>query len=162
MKIEKLPTEKRITTTPFTASKKIYVKGKLHNIVVAMREIEVSSGVSSKTGKENLKDKIAVYDTSGPYTDPTISTDVKKGLAPIREKWIMERGDVEQLKDFSSAYGNQRMNDASLDSLRFEHLRKPVKAKKGMNVSQMHYAKKGIITPEMEYIAIRENQMIEE
>jgi len=162
MKTEKLPNETSLTTTPFPASKKIYVKGKLHNISVAMREIEVSSGVSSKTGKEVPKDKIAVYDTSGPYTDPNISIDLKKGLTPLREKWIKERGDVEQLNGFTSVYGNQRMNDASLDSLRFEHLRKPLKAKKGMNVSQMHYAKKGIITPEMEYIAIRENQMIDE
>ncbi len=162
MKTEKLPSEKSITTTPFPGSKKIYVKGKLHNISVAMREIEVSIGVASKNGKEIKKEKLAVYDTSGPYTDPNIFIDVKKGLAPIREKWIMERGDVEQLKDFSSAYGNERMNDASLDSLRFEHLRKPLKAKESANVSQMHYAKKGIITPEMEYIAIRENQMIDE
>jgi len=162
MKTEKLPTEKSITATPFPGSKKIYVKGKLHNIEVAMREIEVSSGVSSKFEKEVKKEKLAVYDTSGPFTDPNISIDVKKGLAPIREKWIMERGDVEHLKDFSSAYGNQRMNDKSLDSLRFEHLRKPLKAKTGSNVSQMHYAKKGIITTEMEYIAIRENQMIDE
>ena len=113
-KEEKLPTEKSITTTPFPGSKKIYVKGKLHNIEVAMREIEVSSGVASKFGKEPKKEKLAVYDTSGPFTDPNISIDLKKGLAPIREKWIMERGDVEQLKDFSSAYGNQRMNDKSL------------------------------------------------
>src|ERR1035437_6078132 len=115
MKTEKLPNEKSITTTPFPASKKIYVKGKLHNISVAMREIEVSSGVSSKSGKETSKDKIAVYDTSGPYTDPKISIDLKKGLTPLREKWIMERGDVEQLNGFTSVYGNQRMNDASLD-----------------------------------------------
>jgi phosphomethylpyrimidine synthase len=164
-KEEKLPTEKSISTTPFTGSKKIYVKGKLHNIEVAMREIEVSNGVASKNFSKvpNLgKVQLAVYDTSGPYTDPNINIDVKKGLAPIREKWILERGDVEQLKDFSSAYGNLRMNDKSLDSLRFEHLRKPLKAKAGANVSQMHYAKKGIITPEMEYIAIRENQMIDE
>ena len=157
-KNEKLPTEKSITTTPFPASQKIYVKGKLHNIEVAMREIEVSNGIASKNGKGITKEKLAVYDTSGPFTDPNIFIDVKKGLAPLREKWIMERGDVEQLNDFSSEYGNQRMNDASLDSLRFEHIRKPLKAKPGSNVSQMHYAKKGIITPEMEYIAIRENQ----
>jgi phosphomethylpyrimidine synthase len=161
-KTEKLPTEKSITTTPFSGSKKIYVKGQLHNIFVAMREIEISSGVSSKNIKESKKEKLPIYDTSGPYTDTNISIDVKKGLAPIREKWILERGDVDQLKDFSSAYGNQRMNDKSLDSLRFEHLRKPLKAKTGCNVSQMFYAKNGIITPEMEYIAIRENQMIDE
>ncbi|TAL61668.1 MAG: phosphomethylpyrimidine synthase ThiC [Bacteroidetes bacterium] len=169
-KTEKLPTEKSITTTPFSGSKKIYVKGKLHNIEVAMREITISEGIVKKNGAvaplsprrgvggEAKGVRLPVYDTSGPYTDPNTSIDVKKGLAPLREKWILERGDVEQLKDFSSAYGNQRMNDNSLDSLRFEHLRKPLKAKVGANVSQMHYAKKGIITPEMEYIAIRENQ----
>jgi len=168
MKTEKLPTEKSITTAPFTGSKKIYVKGKLHNISVAMREISISNGISKKNGaappspSERAGVRLAVYDTSGPFTDPNIAIDVKKGLAPLREKWIMDRGDVEQLKDFSSAYGNQRMNDKSLDSLRFEHLRKPLKAKAGMNVSQMYYAKTGIITPEMEYIAIRENQMINE
>ena len=169
MKKEKLPSEKSITTTPFPASKKIYVKGKLHNIKVAMREISISNGIPKKNEAvtplsfgEGLGVRLTVYDTSGPYTDPNIFIDVKKGLAPIREKWILQRGDVDQLKGFSSAYGNQRMNDASLDSLRFEHLRKPLKAKAGCNVSQMYYAKKGIITPEMEYIAIRENQMIDE
>ena len=161
-KTEKLPTEKSITTTPFPKSKKIYVDGKIHTeIKVAMREIEVSKGVTTKIGNPGTE-RISVYDTSGPYTDPNISVDVKKGIAPIREKWILQRGDVEQMSDFSSAYGRQRMNDKSLDALRFEHLRKPLKAKAGCNVSQMYYAKKGIITPEMEYIAIRENQMIDE
>ena len=168
MKTEKLPNEKSITTTPFPKSKKIYVDGKLHKIKVAMREIQVSDGVSRKPtpslGEREMGGEVTlpVYDTSGPYTDPNISIDVKKGLAPIREKWILERGDVEQLKDFSSAYGRQRMNDESLNELRFEHLRKPLRAKNGCNVSQMYYAKNGIITPEMEYIAIRENQMIDD
>ncbi len=157
-KTEKLPSEKSITTTPFPKSQKIFVNGKIHpEIKVAMREIEVSKGVATKLGNSSTE-KISVYDTSGPYTDPNIVIDVKRGIAPIREKWIMEREDVTQLEDFSSVYGRQRMNDSSLDALRFEHLRKPLKAKNGMNVSQMHYAKKGIITAEMEYIAIRENQ----
>jgi len=161
-KTEKLPSKESITTTPFPASKKIYVKGKIHPVEVAMREIEVSRGIVSKNEKEIKKEKLAVYDTSGPYTDPNIRIDVRKGLSPVREEWIRKRGDVEQMPDFSSAYGRQRMNDKSLDTFRFEHLRLPLKAKHGCNVSQMHYAKKGIITPEMEYIAIRENQMIDE
>jgi phosphomethylpyrimidine synthase len=169
-KAEKLPTVQSITTGTFPASKKIYVKGKMHDIKVAMREITTSSGISGKgtgaspvlDGKGLTGEVITVYDTSGPYTDPNIQIDVKKGLAPTREKWILGRGDVEQLKKSSSVYGNQRMNDPSLDVLRFEHIRKPLKAKAGCNVSQMHYARKGIITHEMEYIAIRENQRINE
>ncbi len=162
MKTEKLPTEKSITTTPFQKSKKIYVSGKLHpEIKVAMREIEVSKGLASKINS-GATEKISVYDTSGPYTDPSQQIDVHIGIDRIREKWIMDRKDVEPLNEFSSEYCRKRMSDASLDALRFEHIKKPLKAKNGSNVSQMHYAKKGIITAEMEYIAIRENQMINE
>jgi phosphomethylpyrimidine synthase len=103
-----------------------------------------------------------VYDTSGPFTDPNIEIDLTKGIDRIRQEWILQRGDVEELSDVSSAYGKQRLEDESLTELRFEHLKKPLRAKAGANVSQMHYAKKGIITPEMEYIAIRENQRIDE
>ena len=159
MKTEKLPSEKTITTAPFPASNKIYIDGKIHpQIKVAMREIEVANGVASKNSKIVKKEKLIVYDTSGPYTDPATSIDVKKGLSALREKWILERNDTEQLNDFSSDYCKKRMQNHDLDSLRFEHLRKPLRAKAGKNVSQMYYAKKGIITPEMEYIAIRENQ----
>jgi phosphomethylpyrimidine synthase len=136
------------------------VKGELHDITVAMREIKLSP--TKFNGKEIENPSVTVYDTSGPFTDPNIDIDVKKGLPKIREKWILDRGDVEQLDGMSSAYGNERLKDKELDALRFVKIEKPLRAKKGANVSQMYYAKKGIITPEMEYIAIRENQKIEQ
>src|ERR1035437_7864560 len=158
-KTELLPTDKSISTTPFPNSKKIFVKGKLHNIEVAMREITLSDTTSQ--GKPAVKNPpVVVYDTSGPYTDKNVTIDVLKGLPRLREKWILERGDVEQLTDISSEYGHERLLKTEIDHLRFQHIKKPLRAKAGMNVSQMHYAKKGIVTPEMEYIAIRENQKI--
>jgi phosphomethylpyrimidine synthase len=158
-KQDTIPTEKAITREPFPASKKIYVKGNMHDIKVAMREISLSD--TKINGKSVPNQSVVVYDTSGPYTDPNIQIDVKKGLEPLREKWILERGDVEQLPEISSEYGKERLYNSELNHLRFEHLKKPLRAKAGHNVSQMHYAKKGIITPEMEYIAIRENQRME-
>lgn len=156
-KNETIPGKDTITTDPFPASKKIYVKGNLHNIEVAMREISLSE--TKVKGKESISNgSIVVYDTSGPYTDTSVDIDVKKGLPRLRENWIKERGDVEQLPDISSSYGRVRAEDKNLDTLRFGHIQKPYKAKSGRNVSQMYYAKQGIITPEMEYIAIRENQ----
>jgi len=101
---------------------------------------------------------VVVYDTSGPYTDPTISIDIRNGLPALRTGWIMERGDVEQLDGPTSEFGHQRLVDPELSEMRFNLHRKPLRAKAGQNVSQMHYARKGIITPEMEFIAIRENQ----
>jgi phosphomethylpyrimidine synthase len=162
MKKDKKPSESVISCEPFPASKKIYVKGKLHNIHVAMREITLSDTQDKFNGKTEKNAPVIVYDTSGPYTDPSISIDIKKGLPKLRQEWILGRGDVEELSSISSAYGKERLNDSSLNELRFEHLKNPLKAKKGANVSQLHYARKGIITPEMEYIAIRENQRIEE
>ncbi len=159
-KQEQLPSEKSISTTPFPNSKKIYVPGKIHDIKVAMREIYVSD--TQLNGKKIPNEPVTVYDASGPYTDPNITIDVKKGLAPLREKWILERNDVDQLEEISSEYGRERLYNSELDHLRFEHLKKPLKAKPGHNVTQLHYAKKGIITPEMEYIAIRENHRIDE
>ncbi|AXT56985.1 MULTISPECIES: phosphomethylpyrimidine synthase ThiC [Aquimarina] len=157
------PQEGKITTTPFPSSKKIYVNGNIHpKIKVAMREIELSDTVDSMTRKKTPNESVVVYDTSGPYTDPSKEINVHEGIERIREQWILDRGDVEELDNFSSEYCNQRLNDASLDHLRFNHLRKPKRAKAGKNVSQMYYAKQGIITPEMEYVAIRENQKIEE
>src|SRR2546422_10316337 len=97
-----------------------------------------------------------IYDTSGPYTDPAAGIDIRRGLAPLRQEWIIGRGDVETLSEVSSEYGRLRLADRKLDALRFAHLRKPLRAKPGCNVTQMHYARKGIITPEMEFIAIRE------
>lgn len=160
-KKEKKPTEEIISRKPLTSSKKVYVEGKLHSIKVAMREI-ILSETKLANGKTEVNHPVAVYDTSGAYTDPQILIDIKKGLPRLREQWILDRKDVEQLGSVSSDYGKERLKDATLNNLRFEHLHKPYRAKKGANVSQMHYAKKGIITPEMEYIAIRENQRIDE
>ena len=164
MKQDKIPTDSKspsgdlgVTTHPFPNSKKVYVKGELNNINVAMREISLSdTKVNGKTLHKNPP--VTVYDTSGPYTDTNIQIDVKKGIPRLREKWIMERGDIERLFEFSSEYGRKRMEDENLDALRFEHIKMPLKAKEGRSVTQLHYARMGIITPEMEYIAIRENQ----
>jgi len=156
-KSEKKSEQKTISTGAITGSKKIYVEGKLHNIKVAMREITLSP---TKLANGNVEHNapVTVYDTGGAFTDGSITIDIKKGLPRIREQWILDRGDVEQLDSVSSDFGKDRRDDTSLNTLRFEHIKKPLKAKNGHNVSQLYYAKKGIITPEMEYIAIRENQ----
>jgi len=161
MKEEKLPSATSISRAPFPASKKVFVKGELHNIKVAMREISLTDsnlpGIGGVT--ENTKNPpVTVYDTSGPYTDPEQDIDVHRGLARLREQWIFDRQDVELLSDISSGFGKERLLNSDLDFLRFEHTKKPLRAKKGANVSQMYYAKRGIVTPEMEYVAIRENQ----
>jgi len=157
------PKQDGITRNPFPSSRKIYVKGEIHpQINVAMREILLSDTTDSLTGKKRPNEPVTVYDTSGPYTDPNKEINVHAGIERIREQWILDRGDVEQLDGFSSKYCNERLNDTSLDHMRFTHLKKPMRAKKGANVSQMSYAKRGIITPEMEYVAIRENQRIDE
>ncbi|NND77979.1 MAG: phosphomethylpyrimidine synthase ThiC [Flavobacteriales bacterium] len=161
MKKEIVPSsESKITRDPFPASRKIYVKGELSGVNVPMREISLTD--TKLNGKIEPNKPVIVYDTSGPYTDSNIEIDIKKGLPKMRETWIKERGDVEELDAVSSTYGRERLNDTSLDFMRFEHLRKPLKAKSGKNVTQMHYARKGIITPEMEFVAIRENQKREE
>jgi phosphomethylpyrimidine synthase len=150
-----------ISTTPFPGSKKIYIEGTLHkDLRVAMREISLQP-TKLTGGKAEENASVVVYDTSGPYTDENITIDVRKGLPRLREQWIEERNDVERLNDVSSIFGWQRKEDASLRALRFEHISKPLRAKPGANVTQLHYAKKGIVTPEMEYIAIRENQCID-
>ncbi|MDX5420134.1 MAG: phosphomethylpyrimidine synthase ThiC, partial [Hymenobacteraceae bacterium] len=162
MKKEKIPQQQTITRTPFPASKKIYVKGQLHDISVAMREISLTdTKIFSSEGQVEKNASVTVYDTSGPYTDPNIEIDLKQGLPALRKDWILNREDVEQLDGVTSQYGKQRLANNSLDYLRFQHLSKPLRAKEGQNVTQLHYAKKGIITPEMEYIAIRENQRID-
>ncbi|MDN3705716.1 phosphomethylpyrimidine synthase ThiC [Myroides ceti] len=149
-----------ISRTPFPNSKKIYVAGTLYPIKVAMREISLHDTKLSNGGI--LKNPpVTVYDTSGAYTDTEIHIDVKKGLPRIREQWILDRNDVEILENITSDYGKERLNNPDLSHLRFEYQHKPKRAIAGKNVSQLHYAKKGIITPEMEYIAIRENQQIE-
>lgn len=164
MKKDTAPTTGKISTGTFPGSKKIFVAGKLHNVQVAMREIAVTPTHTRSFGVEELipNPSVTVYDTSGPYTDPNATIDITKGLPRLREEWIKQRNDVEELSRFTSEYSNQRLEDKKLDELRFEHIKKPYRAKTGANVSQMHYARKGIITPEMEYIAIRENQRIDE
>ena len=152
-----------ITRNPFPNSKKIYVKGELYpQIKVAMREIALSDTIDSMTKKKTPNESVTVYDTSGAYTDPNKQINIHNGLERIREQWILDRGDVEELEEFTSEYCIERLNDTNLDHLRFNLKNKPKRAKKGKNVTQLHYAKKGIITPEMEYIAIRENQRIDE
>ncbi len=137
-------------------SRKIYVEGSRPDLKVPMREISQSDTPAEMGAEKNPP--IYVYDTSGPYTDPAVKIDIRSGLAPLREKWITERDDTEWLPDLTSAYGRGRAADPKLAELRFNLKRHPRRAKAGMNVSQMHYARQGIITPEMEYIAIRENQ----
>ncbi|MDX5444824.1 MAG: phosphomethylpyrimidine synthase ThiC [Zoogloeaceae bacterium] len=141
---------------PLPNSRKIYVEGSRPDIRVPMREI-TQSDTSESMGFER-NPPVYVYDCSGPYTDPTARIDIRSGLPALRQAWIEERGDTEQLADLSSEFGRMRAADKSLDELRFPDLhRHPRRAKAGANVSQMHYARRGIITPEMEYVAIREN-----
>ncbi|MDC8105764.1 phosphomethylpyrimidine synthase ThiC [Chryseobacterium sp. PTM-20240506] len=150
-----------ITRSPFPNSKKIYVEGSIHPIKVAMREILLSPTKLSNGTLEN-NPPVTVYDTSGPYTDENSQIDIQKGLPRIREQWILERGDVKILDGISSEYGKARLADPKLDELRFSYNHKPKVALEGKEVTQLYYAKQGIITPEMEYIAIRENQRIEQ
>ncbi|MBD3669295.1 MAG: phosphomethylpyrimidine synthase ThiC [Gammaproteobacteria bacterium] len=145
---------------PFTASKKIYIEGSRPDIRVPMREIEQTPTHTDNGLEQNPP--ITVYDTSGPYTDPSVEIDLLNGLPDVRAKWIEERGDTEQLSGPSSEFGQARESDPELAHLRFDHIRAPRKAKPGRNVSQMHYARQGIITPEMEYVAIRENNRLQE
>ncbi len=147
-------------TRPFTGSRKIYVQGSRPDIQVPMREI-IQDDTETNDGIEK-NPPIPVYDTSGIYTDPEADIDLLKGLPALRDNWIIEREDTQQLNGPSSDYGTQRQNDPQLANLRFEHIRAPRKAISGKNVSQMHYARQGIITPEMEYVAIRENTKLQE
>lgn len=145
---------------PFPNSKKIYVSGSRADIRVPMREIACSDTLSSAGTETNAA--ITVYDTSGPYTDPAATVDIRAGLPAVRQSWLEERDDTELLSLPTSLYGRQRLTDDDLSHLRFQHQRSPRRAKPGRNVTQMHYARKGIITPEMEYIAIRENLRLRE
>ena len=149
-----LSTVNKAFIEPLPNSRKTFVTGSRVDIKVPMREIKLTDTIGDLAEKN---DPVHVYDTSGPYTDPTKSINFRNGIEQHRRKWIEERGDTETLDSFSSSYCNKRLNDKSLDDLRFEHIIKPRCAKSGRNVTQMHYAKQGIITPEMEFIAIREN-----
>ena len=151
---------KNVADQSFPNSKKVYVQGEIHDIRVGMREISLSDTLVSGQKESAVYEKnqpLCVYDTSGFYTDDSIEIDVHKGIPRLRDNWIEARGDVEFLSGKSSNYSQQRLADEGLDHIRFEHLPKVRKAEAGKNVTQMHYARQGIITPEMEYIAIREN-----
>ncbi len=147
-------------TGPFPNSRKIYVAGGHPGVRVPMREI--SQDVTHAFDGDEENPPIYVYDTSGPYTDPTAAIDLLKGLPPLRDPWIEGRGDTEKLSGPSSRFGQNRQSDPELAHLRFEHIRTPRRAKAGANVTQMHYARQGIITPEMEFVAIRENMKLDE
>ncbi|ASD68269.1 phosphomethylpyrimidine synthase ThiC [Pseudoalteromonas piscicida] len=145
---------------PFPNSHKVYVEGEQAGVRVGMREITLSDSFVGGTEENPVfesNDPIRVYDTSGPYTDPEVPVDVRAGLPKFREQWIVERDDTEMLESVTSQFSQQRMADEGLDHIRFEHLPKIRRAKAGKNVTQMHYARQGIVTPEMEYVAIREN-----
>ncbi|WP_080777100.1 phosphomethylpyrimidine synthase ThiC [Chryseobacterium phocaeense] len=150
-----------ITCSPFPNARKIYIEGKIHPVSVAMREIQLSP---TKLTNGTLEDNppVTIYDTSGPYTDENASIDIMKGLPRIREQWILGRKDVDILAGITSEYGKARLADARLDELRFAYDHKPKVAKEDHEITQLYYAKQGIITHEMEYVAIRENQRIEQ
>ncbi|MFZ0788451.1 MAG: phosphomethylpyrimidine synthase ThiC, partial [Chromatiaceae bacterium] len=145
---------------PFPSSRKVYVEGSRADIRVPMREVTLSPTHTSTGVEENPP--VYVYDTSGPYTDPAVRIDLMAGLPEVRSAWIEERGDTVRLDGPSSEFGRRRQGDPALGQLRFEHLRTPRRAKPGRNVTQMHYARHGIVTPEMEFVAIRENMKLDD
>ncbi len=145
---------------PFPASRKVYVQGSRADLRVAMREVSQSDTPGVFGAERNPP--VTLYDTSGPYTDPRASIDLRTGLLPLRQSWIEERSDTEALPGPTSEYGRRRQDDPALAALRFVRRRPPRRARSGANVTQMHYARRGIVTPEMEYVAIRENQRLDE
>jgi len=147
-------------TRAFPNSRKVFVEGSRTDIRVPMREVSQAPTQASMGAEDNPP--ITIYDTSGPYTDPAATIDLMQGLPALREAWIEARQDTERLDGPSSEYGQARARDAQLASLRFEHIRAPRRARAGLNVSQMHYARRGVITPEMEFVAIRENARLQE
>ncbi len=156
-KLRRLPDNEVISRAPFPKAKKIYLQGRLYpDVRVPMREIELSAV------EGDYNPPITVYDSSGPYTDPNVEIDITRGLPELRRKWIEGRGDVERLSKPSSEYAGRRAQDPDASAIRFPNVRPPLRAKAGANVTQMHYAKKGIVTPEMEFVAIRENMRYQE
>ena len=156
--------ENNIVKDSYPSSEKVYVNGNLHPIRVGMRKINLTDTVRIIDGKRIVTHNapVYVYDTSGAFTDPDVEVNIEKGLQRIREQWILQRGDVEQIPDITSEYGQARRNDRTLDSIRFKNTHKPYRAKEGRAITQMYYARQGIITAEMEYVAIRENMMNEQ
>ena len=149
----------RAAIQPLPKSRKLYIEGSRADLRVPVREIAQSETSASFGAEPNPP--ILVYDTSGPYTDPTVKIDIRSGLAPLRARWIAERADTEELAGPTSRFGVDRLNDPKLAELRFNLHRRPRRARSGENVTQMHYARRGVITPEMEFIAIRENQRLD-
>ncbi len=147
----------------YPSSKKIYIPGKIHNIQVAMRRVSLIDTVRIEAGRKEVEknEPVVIYDTSGAYSDTDKTIDITRGLEALREQWIDERSDTVRLTSFSSEYCNERLKNKSLDTIRFPAIRYPRKAKVGQTIGQMYYAQQGIITPEMEYVAIRENQQNE-
>lgn len=139
----------------YEASKKVYIKGEIHDINVGMREVQLTDTVID--GVRHSNGSIRLYDTSGVYTDDSVKIDLKQGLPRLRDRWLSKREDLQKLDDFTSVYSKLRLNDPALEALRFQPKNLPYKAKKGCEITQMALAKKGVITPEMEYVAIREN-----
>jgi phosphomethylpyrimidine synthase len=144
---------------PLPKSRKIYIEGSRPDVRVPVREISQADTSASFGTERNAP--LTVYDTSGPYSDPAAKIDIRSGLAPLRSRWISERADTEELAGPSSRFGVDRLNDPKLAELRFNLHRRPRRARQGCNVTQMHYARRGIVTPEMEFIAIRENQRLD-
>jgi phosphomethylpyrimidine synthase len=158
--IQKTTSLSEAVTRPFYKSRKIYVEGSRPDIRVPMREISQEATAASFGAEDNPP--IPVYDTSGPFTDPRQKIDLMQGMPDLRSRWIKERGDTEQLDGPSSEFGHARQTDPALAHLRFEHIHAPSRAKAGCNVTQMHYARQGVITPEMEFVAIRENCQLQQ
>ena len=146
-------------TRPFPSARKVYVQGSRPDIRVPIREVRQSPTVTNAGLEPNPP--VYVYDTSGPFTDPDVTIDLTCGLPEVRTRWIEERGDTEILPGPTSEYGRRRQDDPALAHLRFAHLRAPRRARAGRNVTQMHYARQGVVTPEMEFVAIRENQRLD-
>ncbi|MDE5745441.1 MAG: phosphomethylpyrimidine synthase ThiC, partial [Paramuribaculum sp.] len=143
----------------YPGSEKVYMDGTIHPVKVAMRKVILTPTVTVDGDKKTIveNDPVYVYDTSGVYTDPNVKIDINAGIPRIREQWIAKRDDLEKLPGITSEYGQMRENDKTLDSIRFANRHTPYRAKEGKEITQMALAKKGIITPEMEYVAIREN-----
>ena len=152
--------DKKQDQKAYAHAEKAYMQGTLFSYIkVGMQKVNLTPTVNIVNGEKVTTPNapVYIYDTSGPFSDPNMEIDLKKGLPRMRESWITGRGDVEQLPSITSEYGKMRRDDKSLDHLRFEHIALPYRAKAGKAITQMAYAKAGIVTPEMEYVAIREN-----
>lgn len=150
----------RITRQPFPRAEKVYLSGVHPGVHVPMRKILLDERLTG--GRDEESASFVVYDTSGPYTDERVEIAIDQGLFPLRRSWIDERRDTQELPSYSSRFSRERLNDPAKEEIRFPHTVSPLKAKPGHNVTQMHYARRGIVTPEMEFIAIRENQARDE